>query len=65
MSVSFSPDGTTLASTSVDGAVKLWNLKNFKLTSDLNVLLTQSCDWVGDYLRTNQKVEKSDQFLCR
>lgn len=64
MSVSFSPDGKTLASTSVDGAVKLWNLKNFKLTSDLNALLAQSCDWVGDYLRTNQKVEKSDRRLC-
>ena len=64
MSVSLSPDGKMLASTSVDGAVKLWNLKNFKLTSDLNALLAQSCDWVGDYLRTNQKVEKSDRLLC-
>ncbi|WP_016953798.1 CHAT domain-containing protein [Anabaena sp. PCC 7108] len=64
MSVSFSPDGKTLASTSVDGAVKLWNLKNFKLTSDLNLLLARSCDWVGDYLKTNQKVEKSDRLLC-
>jgi len=64
MSVSFSPDGKTLASTSVDGAVKLWNLKNFQLTSDLKDLLSQSCHWVGDYLRTNQKVEKSDRLLC-
>jgi WD40 repeat protein len=64
MSVSFSPDGKTLASTSVDGAVKLWNLKDLKLTSNLNDLLTQSCNWVGDYLKTNQKVDKSDRHLC-
>jgi WD40 repeat protein len=64
MSVSFSPDGKTLASTSVDGAVKLWNLKDVKLTSNLNDLLTQSCDWVNDYLRTNQKVERSERNLC-
>jgi WD40 repeat protein len=64
MSVSFSPDGKTLASTSVDGAVKLWNLKDLKLTSNLNDLLAQSCNWVSDYLKTNQKIDKSDRQLC-
>ncbi|GAA6623004.1 eIF2A-related protein [Scytonema sp. NUACC26] len=64
MSVSFSPNGKTLASTSVDGAVKLWNLKDVKLTSDINVLLVQGCHWASNYLRTNQKVEKSARRLC-
>ncbi|PMB19415.1 hypothetical protein CEN45_19170 [Fischerella thermalis CCMEE 5198] len=64
MSVSFSPDGQTLASTSVDGAVKLWSFKDLKLTSDQNVLLNKGCDLIHDYLKTNQKVEKSDRTLC-
>jgi len=64
MSVSFSPDGKILASTSIDGAIKLWNLTDVKLTSNLNVLVTQGCHWASNYLRTNQKVEKSDRLLC-
>ncbi|MBD2772854.1 WD40 repeat domain-containing protein [Iningainema tapete] len=64
MLVSFSPDGNSLASTSVDGAVKLWNLKDLKLTSELNVLLKKSCDWVRDYTNTNQKLEPRDRTLC-
>jgi WD40 repeat protein len=64
MSVNFSPDGKILASTSIDGAVKLWNLTDVKLTSNLNVLVTQGCHWASNYLRTNQKAEKSDRLLC-
>ncbi|WP_293114439.1 hypothetical protein [Moorena sp. SIO4G3] len=64
MSVSFSPDGKTLASASVDGAVTLWNLENQTFSSDLDTLLKLGCDWAGDYLKTNHEVEKSDRSLC-
>jgi WD40 repeat protein len=64
MSVSFSPDGQLLASTSVDNSVKLWNLKDLRLTSNLDTLVGQGCTWIDDYLRTNEKVEERDRQLC-
>jgi WD40 repeat protein len=56
-SVSFSPDGKTLASASIDGKVILWNL-------DLEDLLKRGCNWLQDYLRTNPNVSESDRHLC-
>jgi WD40 repeat protein/tetratricopeptide (TPR) repeat protein len=56
-SVVFSPDGNTLASASGDNTIILWNL-------NLDDLLTQGCNWLHDYLKTNPNVSEEDRKLC-
>jgi WD40 repeat protein len=35
-----------------------------RTVSELESLLIQGCHWMGDYLKTNPNVRKSDRYLC-
>ncbi|NER34741.1 MAG: hypothetical protein F6J93_12090 [Oscillatoria sp. SIO1A7] len=59
-SIRFSPDGKILASSDSGGRVILWR----DLDLDLDKLLARSCDWLGDYLKYNPNISKSDRGLC-
>jgi WD40 repeat protein len=56
-SVSFSPNGKTIASASSDGTIILWNF-------DLEDLLVRGCDWLRDQ-KTNPNVTETDKLLCK
>ena len=56
-SVSFSPDGKTLASASFDNTIILWNF-------NLDNLLMRGCGLIHYYLQNNPDVSAEDRRLC-
>jgi WD40 repeat protein len=55
--VHFAPDGQTIASSSGDGTVIIWNF-------DLDDLMAKSCAWLRDYM-TNPATPPEHKALCQ
>ena len=53
----FSPDGNMIVSVA-DNNIVLWIL-------DINDLQHHACDWLNDYLTTNQSLDKTERYLCK
>jgi WD40 repeat protein/energy-coupling factor transporter ATP-binding protein EcfA2 len=54
----FSSDGKTLAATSKDNTVTLWDW-------ELNSLMANACDWASNYLNTSQETLGNNQEVCK
>ena len=60
MGIDFSPDSKTIASSSQDLSVILWDLEKVINLDEL----AYACNLIRDYLQHNAEVEKSDRSLC-
>lgn len=56
LEINFSPDGNIIASVGINNIV-IWNL-------DINDLQHHACNWLHDYLTTNQNLDKTERHLC-
>lgn len=54
----FSADGNTLISAGSDPSIILWNFS-------LEELLNKGCNWLKDYLSTNQNLNQADRNICQ
>ncbi|MBE9227168.1 caspase family protein [Phormidium sp. LEGE 05292] len=57
---SFSPDGKDIIFGSRDGTVKLMRIES----EELKNLLMTACNWLDDYLQTNNNISQEDKQLC-
>lgn len=68
--VSFSPDGQKLASASSDKTIILWDVESLEKLREssedkgVDGLLSSGCDWLRDYLQTNQKLTETEKKIC-
>jgi WD40 repeat protein len=62
-SASFSPDGSKIVTASDDKMARVWDRID-TLESDLDRLLSRSCQKLHDYLATNPNVKPEDRELC-
>lgn len=66
LSISFSPDDKVMTTGYNDGMIRFWNLQNKKpqTEQDLNTLLTNSCQWLKEYLTTHPH-DKNNPSFCQ
>jgi WD40 repeat protein len=62
-SASFSPDGSKIVTASDDKTARVWDRID-TLESDLDRLLSRSCQKLHDYLATDPTVKPEDRELC-
>lgn len=58
--IHFSPDGKTLVTVSDDFKVELWNTETFSLRQ----LIPAGCNWIKDYLHSNETIDQEDRKIC-